>query len=81
MNKIEVKDLSKIYNPGQENEVRALNEVSFSLEEGSFTIILGASGAGKSTLLSEMRMSLNMISKSFLVFEEKISALFFNSII
>ena len=52
MNAIEVKNLSKIYNEGMENEVRALNGISFSLEEGSFTIILGASGAGKSTLLN-----------------------------
>lgn len=52
MSQIEVKNLRKIYNEGQENEVRALNDVSFSLEEGSFTVILGPSGAGKSTLLN-----------------------------
>lgn len=52
MSQIEVKNLCKIYNQGLENEVRALNEVSFSLEEGSFTVILGPSGAGKSTLLN-----------------------------
>ena len=44
--------LSRIYNEGRENEVRALDEVSFSLEEGSFNVVLGASGAGKSTLLN-----------------------------
>ncbi len=52
MNEIVVKDLTKIYNEGKENEVKALNGVSFSLNEGDFTIILGASGAGKSTLLN-----------------------------
>ena len=67
MNKIEVKDLSKIYNPGQENEVRALNEVSFSLEEGSFTIILGASGAGKSTLLNILGGMDNATGGSYLI--------------
>ena len=44
--------LSKIYNAHQENETIALKDVSFSLKEGSFTVILGASGAGKSTLLN-----------------------------
>lgn len=52
MSNIEIKNLSKIYNPGKENEVKALDDVSFTLEEGTFTVILGASGAGKSTLLN-----------------------------
>lgn len=52
MNQIEIKELSKIYNPGLENEVCALHDVSFTLEEGDFAVILGPSGAGKSTLLN-----------------------------
>lgn len=51
-NYIVAKDLSKIYNLGKENEVRALREVSFSLNEGEIAVILGASGAGKTTLLN-----------------------------
>ena len=73
MNEIEVKDLSKIYNPGQENEVRALNEVSFSLEEGSFTIILGASGAGKSTLLNILGGMDNATGGSYLIGNEDVA--------
>ena len=52
MPRIEVKNLSKIYHEGAENEVRALDDVSFVLEEGEFVVILGPSGAGKSTLLN-----------------------------
>ena len=52
MSQIEVKNLSKVYNEGMDNEVKALLGVSFSLDEGSFTVILGPSGAGKSTLLN-----------------------------
>lgn len=52
MSQIEVKNLCKVYNEGMDNEVNALLDVSFSLEEGSFAVILGPSGAGKSTLLN-----------------------------
>lgn len=52
MDELIVSHLSKIYNEGKDNQVIALDQVSFSLEEGSFNVILGASGAGKSTLLN-----------------------------
>lgn len=73
MDKIVVKDLAKIYNEGQENEVRALNGVSFSLEEGSFTIILGASGAGKSTLLNILGGMDNASSGSYMIGDEDVA--------
>lgn len=47
---LEVKNLSKIYGKG-ENEVKALNNISFSVEKGEFIAIIGSSGSGKSTLL------------------------------
>lgn len=43
-------ELSKVYQAG-EQPVYALNRVSLSLEQGSFTAIIGPSGSGKSTLL------------------------------
>ena len=46
---LEVKDLVKKYKRG-EKEFYAVDHVSFSLEEGSFTVIMGESGCGKSTL-------------------------------
>ena len=47
---LRVEHLSKIYGKG-ENEVRALDDVSFSIEKGQFVAIIGPSGSGKSTLL------------------------------
>lgn len=48
---IEVKDVYKIYNPG-ENEVRALDGVSLTIDQGEFVAIIGQSGSGKSTLMN-----------------------------
>lgn len=47
---IQVEHLSKIYGKG-ENEVVALRDVSFSVNEGEFVAIIGPSGSRKSTLL------------------------------
>lgn len=47
---LRVEDLTKVYGKG-ENEVHALDHVSFSVKKGEFTAIIGSSGSGKSTLL------------------------------
>lgn len=48
---IEVKNLDKIYELG-ENSIKVLNDVSFQLEKGELSTLLGPSGSGKSTLLN-----------------------------
>lgn len=50
MELLRLEHLSKIYGKG-ENEVRALDDVSFTIEKGQFVAIIGPSGSGKSTLL------------------------------
>lgn len=48
---VEFKGVSKIYSSG-EHELRALDSVDMTLDEGKMVVILGPSGAGKSTLLN-----------------------------
>ena len=50
MEMLRVENLTKVYGEG-ENQVRALDGVSFSVEKGQFVAIIGPSGSGKSTLL------------------------------
>lgn len=51
MSFVEFLDVSKCYHMGQ-TEIRALDNVSFSIEKGEFVVIVGPSGAGKTTLLN-----------------------------
>ena len=49
---IRVENLSYIYNPGMPDATTALDNISFSVEEGDFVGIIGSTGSGKSTLIS-----------------------------
>ena len=49
---LEVKHVSKTFNPGTVNEKKALDDISLRLEDGDFVTVVGGNGAGKSTLLN-----------------------------
>lgn len=49
---LEVKNISKTFNPGTINEKRALSDLSLTLADGDFVTVIGGNGAGKSTLLN-----------------------------
>ena len=49
---LEVKNISKTFNPGTINEKKALRGVNLTLNDGDFVTVIGGNGAGKSTLLN-----------------------------
>lgn len=51
MSIVEFENVTRVYTAG-DHELKALDNVGFSLAEGKFVVILGPSGAGKSTLLN-----------------------------
>ena len=66
MNILEVQNLSKTYGKG-EAQVRALDNVFFSVGKGEFIAIVGESGSGKSTLLNVVEALDNPISGKVLI--------------
>ena len=49
---LEIKNVSKTFNPGTITEKRALHNVNLKIEDGDFVTVIGGNGAGKSTLLN-----------------------------
>ncbi len=52
MSLIELRNVYKIYNPGQESQVNALDGVSLTIDQGEFVAVIGTSGSGKSTMMN-----------------------------
>ncbi len=72
MSALSITDLRKSYGKGS-NQVVALDGVSFEVNEGEFTVILGPSGSGKSTLLNVLGGMDRADSGSAVVFENDIT--------
>ena len=61
---IEVKNLTYDYSPKTPYEKKALDNVSFEIEEGEFVGIIGATGSGKSTLIQHFNGLIRLKSGS-----------------
>ena len=71
---VEVRDICKVYHPG-ENEVRALDHVSVSIEKNEFVAIIGHSGSGKSTLMNLLGCLDVPTSGTYLLHDQDVSGL------
>ncbi len=49
---LEIENVSKTFHPKTPNEVRSLKNISLTVEDGSFVVVIGTNGSGKSTLLN-----------------------------
>ena len=49
---VEFQNVFKTYKMGEIEEVNAVNDVSFAINEGEFAVVVGQSGAGKTTILN-----------------------------
>ena len=71
---IQISDMCKVYNPG-ENEVRALDHVSLTIDVNEFVAIIGHSGSGKSTLMNMLGCLDIPTSGSYVLHGEDVSRL------
>lgn len=71
---IEIRDISKVYRMG-DVDVRALNKVSLSINEGEFVAIMGHSGSGKSTMMHILGLLDRPGSGSYLLRGREVSTL------
>ena len=62
---LELRALSKTFNPGTPNELRALQAIDLTVNDGSFVVIIGTNGSGKSTLLNAVAGSFFVDSGDF----------------
>lgn len=49
---LEIKNVSKTFNPGTVNEKKALSNINLTLNDGDFVTVIGGNGAGKSTVMN-----------------------------
>ena len=49
---LEIRNVTKVFNPGTVNEKVALNNFSLTVEDGDFVTVIGGNGAGKSTMMN-----------------------------
>ena len=69
-----VESARKTFNPGTPNEVRALQGVSLTIDEGSFVIVIGTNGSGKSTFLNAVAGGVPLDSGRILLDGQDITA-------
>ena len=64
---LEIKNVSKTFNPGTVNAKTALNGLNLKLNEGDFVTVIGGNGAGKSTMLNAVAGTIQVDTGSIIL--------------
>ena len=72
---LELRNVTKIFNPGTINAKVALDDLSLTLNDGDFVTVIGGNGAGKSTMLNAIAGVFRIDSGSILIDGEDITGL------
>lgn len=72
---IELQQIGKTFNAGKQNEVIALRDVSLSIPEGQFVVVVGSNGSGKSTMLNVVAGSIMPSRGNVLINGKDVTAL------
>ncbi|MGL6174429.1 MAG: ATP-binding cassette domain-containing protein, partial [Cellulosilyticaceae bacterium] len=72
---LEIKNLSKSFNQGTENEINIFSDLNIHINKGEFVSILGENGCGKSTLFNIIRGSLVPESGDILINGKNVNGL------
>ncbi|MCR8556901.1 ATP-binding cassette domain-containing protein [Mucilaginibacter sp. BJC16-A38] len=72
---IEIKNIHKIFNSGQPNQVNAVNGINLNIKSEEFLVIVGANGSGKTTLLDLVAGSVSPTSGTISIDNEDITKL------
>jgi putative ABC transport system ATP-binding protein len=64
---LEIRSVSKTFNPRTPNELQALQAINLTVKDGAFVVIIGTNGSGKSTLLNAVAGSFSVDSGAILL--------------
>ena len=70
----ELKNLTKVYAKGTEAEVKALDDIQLSIEQGDFIAVQGPSGCGKTSLLNTLGLLDSPTTGEYLIDGEDVSS-------
>ena len=72
---LEIRNVTKVFNPGTSNVKVALDDLSLTLNDGDFVTVIGGNGAGKSTMLNAVAGVWRLDGGSILIDGEDITAM------
>lgn len=72
---ITLQNIQKVFNKGEVNEVRALNDVSLAIQKEEYLVLVGSNGSGKTTLLNAISGAESVTSGNVLLNDADVTKL------